>query len=276
MTLKDEDRQPLLRVENLEKRYKRTNTLGSEEEVEALGGVSFLLFPQTTLAVVGESGSGKSTLALCVACLEEPTSGNVWFGAQEVTSLEEKRLRAIRPQIQLVFQDPANSLNPRWTALEIVTEPLLIQCRLAKQERNERGCALLERVGLPTGKAHQRPNEFSGGQRQRLAIARALALEPKILILDEALSALDCSVQAQIVNLLLDLQSSLGLTYLFITHDFAMAAHFSDQIAVMDRGKIVESGAAETILRGAKHAATERLISAAMGFKTSPGTLRAV
>jgi oligopeptide transport system ATP-binding protein len=201
--------------------------------------------------------------------LERPTSGKLWFDAREITSLEERELRAIRPQIQLVFQDPANSLNPQWTALEIVSEPLKIQ-RFDKQGRHERARALLERVGIATEKAHQRPNEFSGGQRQRLAIARALALKPKVLILDEALSAVDCSVQAQIINLLLDLQSSLGLTYLFITHDFAVAAHLADEIAVMDRGMLVEIGEAETVIRSPKHAVTQRLIAAAREYQTLP------
>ncbi|HEY6946015.1 MAG TPA: dipeptide/oligopeptide/nickel ABC transporter ATP-binding protein [Candidatus Acidoferrum sp.] len=276
MQHKAEDNQPLLRAENLEKRYQRSDTFGRKEELEALRGVSFSLFPQSTLALVGESGSGKSTMALCLACLEKPTAGKIWFSAREITSLEERELRAIRPQIQLVFQDPANSLNPRWTALEIVSEPLVIQRRLSRQEQCKKACALIERVGISAEKAGRRPNEFSGGQRQRLAIARALALEPKLLILDEALSALDCSVKAQIVNLLLDLQSFLGLTYLFITHDVAMAAHFSDQIAVMERGKIVETGTPETILRGAKHIASQRLVAAAMGSMTSLATFRAV
>jgi ABC-type glutathione transport system ATPase component len=215
-----------------------------------------------TLALVGESGSGKSTLALCLACLEHLTSGSIWFGGRDIAALDEPHLRTVRPQIQLVFQDPASSLNPRLTAAEIVSEPLLIQRRSAKQGRCERARALLECVGIPREQAGQRPDEFSGGQRQRLAIARALALEPKLLILDEALSALDCSVQAQIANLLLDLQSSLGLTYLFITHDFPMAAHLADEIAVMDRGKIVEMGAAEQIVRAPKHDVTRRLVAA--------------
>lgn len=276
MLPKGDDNPALLRVENLEKRFERRNALGWKDSVAALRGVSFSLFPQTTLALVGESGSGKSTLALCLACLEKPTSGSIWFGGKEITSLSEPELRKVRPQIQMVFQDPANSLNPRLTAVEIVSEPLLIQRRFDKALRHARACALLERVGVSVEKGRQRPDEFSGGQRQRLAIARVLALEPKVLILDEALSALDSSVQAQIVNLLLDLQSLLGLTYLFITHDFAMAAHLSDQIAVMDEGQIVEMGAADEVLRGAKHPATKRLMAAAMEFKTSLGTLRVV
>lgn len=271
-----EDNQPLLRVEGLEKRFERANGIGSKLEVAALCGVSLSILPQTTLALVGESGCGKSTLALCVACLEKPTSGSIWFGGREITSLHKEELRSVRPHIQLVFQDPANSLNPRWAASEIVTEPLLIQHRLEKRERRERAEALLERVGISPDKANQRPYEFSGGQRQRLAIARALALGPKLLILDEALSALDCSVQAQIVNLLLELQSSLGLTYLFITHDFAMAAHLSDQIAVMDQGRIVETGPAETIVLTPKHAVTQRLMATATGSQNLAYELQVV
>jgi|SRR5277367_3441778 len=268
MPLAHKNAQPLLEVQNLEKCYARTsslrtNALRRREEIIALRGVSLAVMPQSTLALVGESGSGKSTLALCIACLEKPTSGSIRLGSDELTTLNQTELRAIRPKIQLVFQDPANSLNPRWTGLEIVSEPFVIQQRFSQQERRERACALLARVGISTERANQRPGELSGGQRQRLAIARALALEPRLLILDEALSALDCSVQAQIVNLLLDLQSSLGLSYLFITHDFAMAAHLSDEIAVMDHGKIVETGPTELVAGTPKHPVTKRLMAAA-------------
>jgi ABC-type glutathione transport system ATPase component len=265
-----EENQPLLRAEGIEKRYGRANGFGSNTEVAALRGVSLSIFSQTTMALVGESGSGKSTLALCLGCMERPTSGKIWMGDQEITALNDQELRAMRPHIQLVFQDPANSLNPRWTVGEIVSEPLLIQRRLGKQGRREKVAALLERVGLSSEKADRRPGELSGGQRQRVAIARALALEPKLLLLDEALSALDCSVQAQIVNLLMDLQVSIGLTYLFITHDFAMAAHVADQIAVMDQGKIVESGTAENVMRAPQSAVTIRMIAAARGTLVSP------
>jgi ABC-type glutathione transport system ATPase component len=269
-----DNHQPLLRVENLEKLYERGSGFGSKVEIAALRGVSLSIFPQTTLALVGESGSGKSTLALCVACLEKPTSGKIWFGEREITALDESKLRGIRPRIQMVFQDPASSLNPRWSAAEIVSEPLLVQQRLEKQGRYERARELLENVGIPAEKAGQRPDEFSGGQRQRIAIARALALEPRMLVLDEALSALDCSVQAQIVNLLLDLQSSFGLTYLFITHDFAMAAHVADQVAVMDHGKIVETGTAASVVREPKREITRRLIAAAAGSRMAPPAMK--
>ena len=262
MGLSHDNAEPLLIVDNLGKVYARRGVLGSEKEVIALQGVSFAIRPESTLALVGESGSGKSTLAFCLACLERPTSGKIIFQGNEITALDEEQQRALRPQIQLVFQDPARSLNPRFSALELVSEPLLVQGCLDKRTREDRARALLAQVGLPQEKASQRAEEFSGGQRQRLAIARALALEPKLLILDEALSALDCSVQAQIANLLLELQPSLGLTYLFITHDFAMAGHLADEIAVMERGKVVELGAADRVLREPEHETTRRLIAA--------------
>ena len=262
MGLSHDNAEPLLIVDNLEKVYSRRAVRGTRREVMALQGVSFAIRPESTLALVGESGSGKSTLAFCLACLERPTSGRIIFKGNEITALDEEQQRAVRPQIQLVFQDPARSLNPRFSALELVSEPLLVQGRVNKREREDRARTLLAQVGLPQEKTLQRAEEFSGGQRQRLAIARALALEPKLLILDEALSALDCSVQAQIANLLLELQFSLGLTYLFITHDFAMAGHLADEIAVLERGKVVELGAADRVLREPQNEVTRRLIAA--------------
>src|SRR6266849_2761153 len=176
----------LLIVEKLEKRYECTRVRGTKKEVKALQDVSFSIGPGSTLALVGESGSGKSTLALCIACLDRPTSGRIVLDGNEITALDEKQLREVRPQIQLVFQDPARSLNPRFSALEMVSEPLLVQGHLHKREREDRARALLAQVGLPQEKAMRRAEEFSGGQRQRLAIARALAMEPKLLVLDEA------------------------------------------------------------------------------------------
>jgi peptide/nickel transport system ATP-binding protein len=264
---------PLLRVENLVKHYAAGRSLRSAEKLVALDGVSLSIASQSTLALVGESGSGKSTLALCIACLEHPTSGGIFFENVELTALPENDRRRIRPKLQLVFQDPASSLNPRWTALEIVSEPLVVQCRFAQPDRDDKVLKLLDQVALPRKFASRNAGELSGGQKQRLAIARALALEPKLIIFDEALSALDCSVQAQISNLLLELQSSLGLTYLFITHDFAMAAHLADQIAVMDSGRIVESGAPEKILRSPRHEATRSLLAATPTLVKSQSTL---
>jgi len=259
--------QPLLKVEKLVKRYTRHSLVGTPEELLALDGVSFTIFPGTTLAIVGESGSGKSTLAACLACIESPTAGDIWFEGKQIAKLDERAFRQIRPQIQLIFQDPASSLNPRWSVLEVLAEPLILQRKFSREEINQRAASLLKRVGLFPDLVERPPTELSGGQRQRLAIARALALEPKLLILDEALSALDCSVQAQIGNLLMDLQSSLGMTYLFITHDLAMAAHLADEIAVMDRGRIVELGSANKILTQPEQETTRQLLAAVPGIK---------
>jgi ABC-type glutathione transport system ATPase component len=254
--------EPILKVKNLVKRYAKQNFVGKPQEFLALDSISFAVSAGTTLAIVGESGSGKSTLASCIACLETPTSGTLWFEGTNLAQSAESDLRKMRPQIQLIFPDPASSLSPRWTILDIVVEPLLLQGKLARKERTTRAFSLLERVGLAADMAERPAAELSGGQRQRLAIARALALEPKILILDEALSALDCSVQAQIANLLLDLQSSLATTFLFITHDLTMAAHLADEIAVMSHGRIVEHGPSTKILRNPAHEATRQLLSA--------------
>jgi ABC-type glutathione transport system ATPase component len=262
--------EPLIKVEKLVKRYARRNRGGAQKELRALDGVSFEVFARTTLAVVGESGSGKSTLALCLACLEEPTSGGIWFGGKDICKIAEKERRETRPQIQLIFQDPANSLNPRWKAIEILTEPLILQRRILREEMKQRAYALLGRVGLSAEIAERLPGELSGGQRQRLAIARALTLEPKVLILDEALSALDCSVQAQIANLLMELQGALGMTYVFITHDLAMAAHVADEIVVMNGGRIVEQGRVEEVLREPRQEITRRLVAAAPRLTGAP------
>jgi len=254
--------QPLIEVKNLAKSYTRKRLVGSGEPLRALDGVSLCVFHGTTLAIVGESGSGKSTLAFCMAGLEKPTSGTIRFEETDILDLDEKKLRAIRRKAQLIFQDPASSFNPRWKVIEILTEPLVLQGDLSREEMRFRGRALLEQVGLAKDMEWKMPSELSGGQRQRLAIARALMLEPKLLILDEALSALDCSVQAQIANLLVELQSSRGMTYLFITHDMAMAAHLADEIAVMSKGKIVEQGPPDKILKQPESRITRELLAA--------------
>jgi len=254
--------QPLLKVEKLVKSYPRKNAAGSREELFALDGVSFAVAQGTTLAVVGESGSGKSTLGFCISCLEMPTSGSIWFEGKDTVALAEKERRHVRTKIQLIFQDPSNSLNPRWSVEEILLEPLTLQGKLKREDIKRRAAALVAQVGLSTEMFQRLPEQLSGGQRQRLAIARALALEPKLLILDEALSALDCSVQAQIANLLVELQRALGMTYLFITHDLAMAAHLADEIAVMERGRVVEQGPAQEVLRHPTEEITKNLLAA--------------
>jgi len=261
--------QPLIQVENLVKRYAKRSLSGQREEKLALDGVTFSVSPGTTLAVVGESGSGKSTLALCLACLERATSGSIWLNGENIVQLSEEERRKVRPQIQLIFQDPASSLNPRWNALEIVTEPFVLQGKWKREEMVQRAHSLLEQVSLSPEFYTRLPLELSGGQRQRLAIARALALEPKLLILDEALSALDCSVQGQIGNLLLELQSSLGMTYIFITHNLAMAAHLADTVAVMNRGRIVDLGPSETVWKHSECHTTRQLLAATPGLKRS-------
>jgi ABC-type glutathione transport system ATPase component len=253
---------PILKVENLVKRYTKRNFVGTPQNFLAVDGVSFTLSTGTTLAIVGESGSGKSTLASCIACLETPTSGNLWFEGMNLAQSAESELRKARPQIQLIFPDPASSLNPRWTILEIIAEPLILQGKLGRKQWMTLAFSLLERVGLSADLAERPASELSGGQRQRLAIARVLTLDPKILILDEPLSALDCSVQAQIANLLLELQNTLGMSFLFITHDLIMAAHVADEIAVMSHGRIVEHGPATRILRNPNHEATRQLLAA--------------
>jgi peptide/nickel transport system ATP-binding protein len=252
-----------IRVENLVKRYAPRSFGRRGEGFTAVDSISFSIFPGSTLALVGESGSGKSSVALCLACLERVTSGHIWFEGRDVAALGEKELRPVRPKLQLVFQDPASSLNPSWTVEEIVVEPLLMQRRISRHERKAEAAQVLERVGLGVEYLERRPRELSGGQRQRMAIARALILQPKVLILDEVLSALDCSIQAQIANLLVDLQRSFDLAYLFITHDLNMAAHLADEIAVMSRGKIVEQGTAAEILHVGGSVDTQRLLSAA-------------
>jgi ABC-type glutathione transport system ATPase component len=256
------EKEPVVRVVNLVKRYAPRGLGRRAQGFTAVDSVSFSILPGRTLALVGESGSGKSSVGLCLACLELATGGQIWFDGRDVATLAEKELRAIRPNLQLIFQDPANSLNPRWTVGEVVAEPLRVQGQISRREREVRATQALERVGLGAEYLQRRPQELSGGQRQRVAIARALILEPKLLILDEVLSALDCSIQAQIANLLVELQRASGPAYLFITHDLSMAAHLADDIAVMSHGKIVEQGAAETVLREARSSATQRLLEA--------------
>jgi len=266
--------EPVIRVEKLVKRYAGRGLGRRSAGFTAVDSVSFSILPGSTLALVGESGSGKSSIGLCLSCLEQVTSGQIWFEGRDVAALADKELRAVRPKLQMVFQDPAASLNPRWAVREIVAEPLLVQGRAASRDRAERAAQGLERVGLGAEYLERRPAELSGGQRQRVAIARALILEPKLLILDEVLTALDVSIQAQIANLLVELQRALGLAYLFITHDLRMAAYLADEVAVMDRGKIVEQGEAEKILRRSECAETQRLLGAARVERESVDAVR--
>src|SRR5712691_2198342 len=253
---------PLLEASSVTVRHAVHRGLMKRGQYIALDDVSLSICNGSTLALVGKSGSGKSTLALCLAALERPTSGRIFFEGRDIASLRESDLRLVRPHIQLIFQDPAAALNPRMTAFEIVAEPLRLSRRMRRSELEDCTQMLLKRVGVSGELAVRRPAELSGGQRQRLAIARALALEPKVVILDEALSALDCSVQAQITNLLLELQDTLAIAYLFITHDMAMAAHLADEIAVIDRGRIVEHGNTENVVAYPRQEATRALLAA--------------
>jgi peptide/nickel transport system ATP-binding protein len=260
----------LLRVENVTKKYAINSRRGSAPHVTALNGVSLELQAGERLAIVGESGSGKSTLALCLACLERISSGVIRFEGEDVSSLPENKLRALRPRVQLVFQDAALSLNPRFSVQDLIAEPMVVRKTMRADQRTARVAHLLDRVGLSTGLLDRRSTELSGGQRQRVAIARALALEPRLLIFDEALSALDCSVQARIANLLLELNETGTLAstrpaMIFITHDMVMAAKLGEAIAVMERGRIVEIGRSMQILRNPRHPATKLLLECTPG-----------
>jgi oligopeptide transport system ATP-binding protein len=255
-------REPLLRVSGLSKQFVQRRTFSRTKFfVSAFEDVSLQLFRRKTLALVGESGAGKSTLARCIALLERPSQGNITLDGTELLALGKRQLFPIRRRIQLIFQDPASALNPQLTALEIIAEPLKIQNIGAKQQRRERASQLMEQVGLDPNAAQKHPFEFSGGQRQRLAIARALALEPDILILDESLSALDALNRALIVQLLVDLQAERPLAYLYVSHDLRLVSQFADEVAVMYHGKIVEQRKTRELFAHPAHFHTRELLS---------------
>jgi ABC-type glutathione transport system ATPase component len=242
---------------NVRKNYRTGRWFFPNHEVVALDGVNLAIPPGATLALTGPSGSGKSTLGRCIARLEEPDSGEIWFDDQDISKLNARGLVPFRKQIQFIFQDASTALNPRFSAAAIVEEPLFIAGWKA-QDRRRRALEIMDQVQLSRGSADHRPSEFSGGQRQRLVLARALALAPQLLILDEALSSVDVSIQAQLVNLLLQLQKAQGLTYLFISHDLALLPYIADQVAIMNRGRIVEVCGVADISVHAMHAAAQR------------------
>ena len=257
----------LLRVDNLAKVFSSRTGFGasaSRRDVRAVDGVSFDLSAGETLALVGESGCGKSTLGRLILRLIEPSEGEVHFGGVKLTGLSLEAMRALRQRMQIVFQDPYGSLSPRRTIAEIIAEPLeVFGLASTRAERREKVANLLEQVGLSPSVMDRHPRQFSGGQRQRIGIARAIAGDPDFIVADEPVSALDVSVQAQIINLMQDLQEQRRLAYLFIAHDLAVVRHIADRVAVMYLGRIVEIGGKEAIYRTPHHPYTQALLSAA-------------
>ncbi|MFT5533895.1 MAG: oligopeptide transport system ATP-binding protein [Burkholderiaceae bacterium] len=249
---------PLLKVSGLKKHF--AGRAGAP--VKAVDDVSFEIAEGQTLGLVGESGCGKSTTGRSVLRLIEPSAGKVEFMGQDLMTLRAEPLRRMRRDMQMVFQDPFASLNPRMTIGEVLEEPLIVHDLFDRPTRKRKVAEILERVGLSQSYASRHPHEFSGGQRQRVGIARAIITQPKLVVADEAVSALDVSIQAQILNLLKDLQKELGLTYLFISHDLAVIRHVSERIGVMYLGRLVEVGPCDSIYRDPKHPYTQALLSA--------------
>ena len=254
---------PLLKVEGLKKYFpvRRGIFGGIYAWVKAVDGVSLTVERGETLGLVGESGSGKSTLGRCILKLTDPTSGEIFFAGRPLHKLRGSELRSVRPRIQIVFQDPYASLNPRRMVADIIGEALIEHKVVSKKQKNRKVAEILGRVGLPPQCLDRYPHEFSGGQRQRISIARAIALEPDLVICDEPVSALDVSIQAQVINLLLKLQEELNLAYLFIAHDLSVVRHVSHRIAVMYLGRIVEHGFKEELFNNPKHPYTRCLLA---------------
>lgn len=231
-------------------------------DVKALDGVDFLLYKGEVLGVVGETGSGKSTLGRTLLRLLEPTDGSITFLGKDFLSLSEKELKSIRTKMQMVFQDPTSSLNPRKTVGDSIGEALFYHnLVLNRKEELSQVADIFQKIGLPLDAVNRYPHQFSGGQQQRICIGRALALNPQLIVLDEPLSSLDVSVQAQIMNLLIELQQNLGLTYLFISHDLGVVRHICDRVLVLYKGKIVEEGTVDAVFNSPKHSYTQKLLS---------------
>jgi len=259
---------PLLQVEHLGQRYRlpRSRLFGAPPTLQALHDLSFTLQAGRSLGVVGESGSGKSTLARLVMALERPATGRVLFEGQDLNTLSTTALKRARAGFQMVFQDPFGSLDPRRRVGQTVTEPLALAGVTDPAERADRTAEALEAVGLRATDGTRYPHEFSGGQRQRIAIARALITRPKLIVADEPVSALDVSVQAQVLNLMQDLQDRWGVTYLFISHDLAVVDLVCDEVIVLQHGRLVEQGPADTLFRDPQHPYTQRLLAALPGL----------
>jgi len=256
--------EPLLRVEGLKKHFyiRKALLARNAQHVKAVDGVSFHIDPGETLSLVGESGCGKSTIGRMIMKLIEPTAGSIYVEGRDIAKLSRRQMQPYRREMQIIFQDPFSSLNPRMPAGDIVGEPLLVHGIADANERQKRVIELFRRVGLRPDQMPRYPHEFSGGQRQRIGIARALALGPKLIIGDEPVSALDVSVQAQVINLMTDLQQEFGLSYLFIAHDLSVVKHISHRIAVMYLGKIVELAECNELFRNPLHPYTAALLSA--------------
>lgn len=255
----------LLKIENLVKHFPITGGILGRQvaSVKSVSDVSFEIKKGETLGLVGESGCGKSTLAKCIVRLENPTSGRIHFRNQDITHIQGEELRKIRRKIQMIFQDPFSSLNPRMTIGSILEEPLIIHNIFSSaKDRKDRIHQLCELVGIRKDSLNRYPHEFSGGQRQRVGIARALAVEPELILCDEPVSALDVSIQAQVINLLMELQQKLGITYIFIAHDLKVVEHVSTRVAVMYLGKIVEMAEADELYLNPQHPYTKALMSA--------------
>lgn len=251
------DNQNLLEVENLKKYFPF-----KKKYVKAVDGISFSIKKGTTFGLVGESGCGKSTTARTIVRLYNPDSGVIRIDGQDISLFSRKKLLSYRKKMQMIFQDPYSSLNERMTVQDIVCEPLGVHKICAPEEKKDYVISLLKKVGLSAGHANRYPHEFSGGQRQRIGIARALAVQPELILCDEPISALDVSIQAQVVNMLEDLQSEMGLTYLFIAHDLSMVRHISDNMGVMYLGKIIELVESEELYRNPLHPYTQGLLAA--------------